>query len=365
MQSSVSPRLEVHLGDVTANSARLVERCAARSISVMGITKGLAGSPLLAQAMIDGGVSGLGDSGLANIDATRAGGVWASTTLIRTPSRSQIDQLAVSDLASYQSDIETLSLLSAACVVAGQRHAVMLMVELGDLRDGIMPDDVVAHARHVRDLEHLDLRGLGANFGCQSGTIPDDRSLNVLSELAATIEAELSIAVPVVSGGNSSNLDWLRLTADVGRVNELRLGEAIILGRNPSTRLPVAGLSTEAVVFVAEVLESKRKPRRPWGPTGYTAIGRAEPGASVESADQPGDENDLEWHTVLAAGHQDTDPSGLTPIDDVLLVGASSDHLIIRSRRRIAPGSEMRFLPDYGAMARAAIAPSVTMLAIP
>ena len=54
------------------------------------------------------------------------------------------------------------------------------------------------------------------------------------------VEARLRHALAVVSGGNSANLDWALATDDVGRINELRLGESILLGTEPLHRHPIA-----------------------------------------------------------------------------------------------------------------------------
>ena len=107
--------------------------------------------------------------------------------------------------------------------------------------------------------------GIGTNLACRNGVVPDDRNMGELSDLAASIEAQFGIALGVVSGGNSSNLDWLRSTENVGRIDNLRLGEALLLGRDPLHRVPIAGLHHDAATIFAEVIESKHKPRRRLG----------------------------------------------------------------------------------------------------
>jgi predicted amino acid racemase len=86
-----------------------------------------------------------------------------------------------------------------------------------------------------------------------------------LSRLISALEARFCIRLEWCSGGNSSNLNWLNGCGNPGRINHLRLGEALLLGREPLTRKAIPGLYTDAITLVAEVIEAKVKPSRPWG----------------------------------------------------------------------------------------------------
>ena len=116
---------------------------------------------------------------------------------------------------------------------ADRVHGIMLMVELGDLREGIMPGDLPDAIARCLALPNIEVRGIGTNLACRNGVVPDDRNMGELSDLATSIEAQFGITLDVVSGGNSSTLEWLRSTENVGRIDNLRLGEAILLGRDP------------------------------------------------------------------------------------------------------------------------------------
>jgi predicted amino acid racemase len=153
-----------------------------------------------------------------------------------------------------------------------------------------------------------------------------------------------------VSGGNSANLTWALEATDMGRVNNLRLGEAILLGREPLHRQPIAGLHVDAFTLIAEVIESKCKPTRPWGPLGQNAFGNT---ATVA------DRGDV-WQTVLAAGLQDIDPDHLSPPNGVDVLAASSDHLITETRSQMKAGDEICFTPGYSALLRSMTSPFVT-----
>ena len=245
-----------------------------------------------------------------------------------------------------------LARLSESAQAQHREHSVVLMVELGDLREGILPGDLAAIARSTQQLPSITLRGIGANLACQSGVAPDRRNMAELSALAASLEARLGATFDIVSGGNSANLDWAFDGADVGRIDNLRLGESILLGREPLGRHPIDGLSTDAIALVAEVIESKPKPTQAWGEINQTAFG------IQPAAEDRGTTN----RVILAVGRQDVDPDGLVPPAGIEILGASSDHLVVDAGAtgdRPAVGTELRFQVDYSALVRAMTSPFI------
>ena len=156
--------------------------------------------------------------------------------------------------------------------------------------------------------------------------------------------------VATVSGGNSANLNWALGTADTGRINDLRLGESILLGRETLHRQPIDGLHTDAITLVAEVIESKVKPSQPWGEIAQTAFGEKLPAADRGCILQ----------IILAIGHQDTDPCGLHAPPGMEVLGHSSDHLVADAGSdRLSVGEEVRFQLNYSALVRAMTSPYV------
>ena len=348
-----APRLEVDLGAIETNTGFLVSRLAAVGVRVTGVTKAALGSPQVGAAMMRGGASGLGDSRVENLERLEAGGVVAPRTLIRSPMLSQVDAVVRRASTSLNTERSVLEALSRSAARRGTTHAVVLMVELGDLREGVLPGDLVPLARHVTGLVGLTLAGIGTNLACQHGVVPDDVNMQRLSELVDDVEAAMGSALAVVSGGNSANLGWALSTTDTGRVNELRLGEAILLGLDPLTRLPIAGLRTDAAVLVAELIEVQPKPRVPWGQLGQTAFG-SRPARQVDGTLRQG---------ILALGRQDVDPDGLVPPEGVTILGTSSDHLVVDlGDHSAAAGDELAFGVGYGALLRAMTSPFVAVV---
>ena len=346
-----APRLEIDLGKIQHNAGTLVERLARRGISVTGVTKATLGSPEIAHAMLLAGVSGLGDSRIENIEAMRSSDVSARLSLIRAPMLSQAKRVVISADVSFNTELEVIRQLSLEAGKLDRTHAVVLMVELGDLREGIMPGDLVAAVRGTLSLPNIVFKGLGTNLACRSGASPDDANMGELSRLAALIEATFDISIEIVSGGNSANLEWVFGGEYTGRINNLRLGESILLGCETLHRNAIDGLHTDAITLVAEVIESKVKPTQPSGKLAQTAFGTC-PAATDRGAIT---------QTILAIGIQDIDPCGLQPPDGTEIVGSSSDHLITTSTVDSAPvGAEMIFQLDYSALVRAMTSPFVT-----
>ncbi len=346
-----APRLEIDLEKIQHNARVLVQRLAPHGVSVTGVTKACLGSPEIAGAMVRAGVQGIGDSRIENIEAMRRAGIQAPMTLIRSPMPSQTDRIVAAADISLNTEVDVIAMLDTAARRAGTTHGVVLMVELGDLREGIMPSDVVAIAQKVLCFPNIVLKGIGTNLACRSGVSPDAENMAELSVLAESVESATGVPLDIISGGNSANLSWIFGGADTGRINELRLGESILLGCEPLIGEPIDGLFSDAFTLVAEVVESKIKPSKPWGEIA---------GFTTEVQAQFGDRGQI-TQSILAIGHQDTYPDGLSAPPGIAILDATSDHLVIDSGDIHTPvGAEIRFQPNYAALVRSMTSPFVT-----
>ena len=328
----------------------LVHRLGDRGISVTGVTKATLGSIDIAATLLQAGVRSIGDSRIENIESMRAANVTTSMTLIRSPMLSQTHRVVDHVDVSFNTEIAVIRRLSQAAQEANRLHGIVLMVELGDLREGIMPEDLERSVKETLCLPNIEFRGIGTNLACRSGVSPDADKMSQMTEFTIAIEKKFGMTIDVVSGGNSANLQWALGGQDVGRINDLRLGESILLGREPLHRQPIDGLYTNAITLSAEVIESKCKPSLPWGNIAQTAFGEPQPTTDRGPIPQ----------TILAIGLQDIDPCGLVPPPGVKIVGASSDHLIIETRQ-FEPnvGAEIEFQLNYSSLLRAMTSPYV------
>ncbi|MCA9216240.1 MAG: alanine/ornithine racemase family PLP-dependent enzyme [Planctomycetales bacterium] len=345
-----APRLNIDLDKIFHNARMLVERLTGRGISVTGVTKATLGSPEIAAALLRAGVCSIGDSRIENIETMRRASIRTSMTLVRSPMLSQATRVVAHSDVSLNTELNVIRKLSQAAQEATKLHGVILMVELGDLREGIMPSDLVDIVRKTLRLPNIAFKGIGTNLACRSGVSPDEKNMAQLSALATLVEDNCGHAVEIVSGGNSANLQWAFGGASVGRVNDLRLGESILLGREPLQRKPIDGLHTNAITLSAEVIESKVKPSQPWGTVAQSAF--------VEKPLET-DRGDIS-QLILAIGQQDTDPFGLAPPPGIEVLGASSDHLILASAQDSHNiGAEITFQLNYSSLVRAMTSPFV------
>jgi predicted amino acid racemase len=348
-----APRLEVDLHKIEANTRHLSDQLTPRGISITGVTKAVLGSPEVGAAMLRGGAAGLGDSRVENLDRLRLADPVAPRRLIRSPMLSQVDHVVRVATSSLNTSPKILESLDSAARRARRTHDVVIMVELGDLREGVAADEVPALAARARTLRRLQLCGLGANLACQNGVVPDDRNMRELSRIVEDVERRLGTELALVSGGNSANLPWALSTSDPGRITELRVGEAILLGTEPLHRTVLPGLHDDAFRLVAEVIEIGVKPARPWGERAQNAHGDPhDPSVPARTG--------TTHQALLALGRQDVDPDGLVAPPGMAVLGMSSDHTVLDvGDHQLDVGAEITFGLGYGALVRAMTSPFV------
>jgi len=333
--------LTVDLGAIADNANDVV--AALPGIDVVGVTKCSCGSPELARTMLAGGAVAIGESRHENAERLRAGGIDAPLWLLRgtIPERAG-ETVALFDL-SLNSELATVKALDAAAKAAGKRHQVIVMVELGDLREGIMPAELPAFAEAVERLADIELAGIGVNLTCYGAIMPDEDNLGRLADLAAQTERQLGRPLRYVSGGNSGSLDLAFSGRMPSAINTLRVGETILHGVDTLTREQMLDLRLDAFTLEAPVIECLVKPSLPSGTGTQDAYGR-----------RPTFEDHGERRRAICAlGRQDCQVEGLAPLaPGVKILGASSDHLILDVQaidQPLSVGDTLAFRPAYAA----------------
>jgi ornithine racemase len=348
-----SPMLTIDLDRIEHNARTVVDLCARHGIEVAGVTKAVCGHPEVANAMLRGGVAGIADSRMEDIHRLAAAGVPGPKLLLRLPPLSGVDEVTASVDASLNSELSVLTALSDAARRHGRVHEVILMVDLGDLREGAWPDELPALARAAQALPGIAVRGLGTNLACLGGVVPTEPNMTHLVELAEAVEEECGRQLRWISGLNSSGLDLLASGRLPARINHARIGEAILLGRETVHRDPWPGTFQDAFVLHAEVLECRRKPSRPVGERGQDAFGH------LPAFDDRGERD----RALVGIGREDVDVEGLTPVDGRLeIVGGSSGYLVVDvtgAAGEIRVGDTLAFAPNYSALVRAMTSPYV------
>jgi predicted amino acid racemase len=200
------PYVAIDLDKIERNARAVVGLCAGHDISVTGVTKGTCGLPEVARAMLRGGVSSIGESRMENVRRLRRAGVDSPLMMLRIPPLSEVEEVVELVDLSLNSELSVLSGLSEAALRRGHPHAVIVMVDLGDLREGVWPDDLLRFVREVLDLRGIVLMGLGANLTCYGGVIPTEHNMGRLARYTDEVEKTFGVRLAWISGGNSSAL---------------------------------------------------------------------------------------------------------------------------------------------------------------
>ncbi|MDH3659592.1 MAG: alanine/ornithine racemase family PLP-dependent enzyme [Alphaproteobacteria bacterium] len=340
----ITPCLSIDLGAIEHNAQAIVRLFAEHGIAVSGVTKGACGDPEIAKAMLRGGIETLADSRLENIAQLRDGGIDVPLTLLRLPALSNIAEVVARTNASLNSEIDVVAALSDEAERCGVVHDVVLMVELGDLREGICPNDLMPFVDRMLDLPGVRLAGLGTNLACLAGVVPSPDNMTQLVVLAEEIESKFGLELELISGMNSSGLELLAAGGMPARVNHARIGEAILLGCETTHRRPWPGTRQDTFLLYAEILECKRKPSHPLGERAEDAFGQR----------PPFDNRGERVRALLNVGREDVDIGSLTPLDPgIAIVGASSGYLVAdvtEATDAAAVGDVLTFRLGYGAL---------------
>ena len=317
---------------------------------MMGVTKGVLGSPPVAAAMTAAGVGFLADSRIENIIKIKEAGIKNTLVLIRTPPMSKVKQVVTYADISLNSELDVIHQLSEEARAQNKIHRIILMVDLGDLREGILPEDMEQTFGALLSFRGVKPIGIGTNLGCIGAILPDQEKMDELSRIALTLENRFNVHFELISGGNSANFQWANKTEQLGRINNLRIGEMIFTGCNTIDYAPVEQLETNTSCLVAEVIEVKHKHSLPSGTICTDAFG------DVPVFSDRG----MIRRAIIEIGRQDVPPQGLIPVSDMEIIGSSSDHLIVDLKESAAKvGDHIRFHLTYYAQLSAMTSPYI------
>lgn len=346
-----TPRLEIYPEIIRQNAQAVMEQCARLGVNVACVTKVTSAHPSVVEALMDAKAPMLADSRIENLRAIRTiaerKNYHGTLLLLRLPTLSRVREVVeVADM-SLVSSIDTIHALADAAQSQGRRHRGILMVELGDLREGAPEEQILHIAKEALSFKGFELAGLGCNLACFGGVIPTPTNTGILLKLHEQIKTELGVSLPIISGGNSSSLPLVQNATLPAGINHLRVGEAIVLGRNVIDRSPWPGTRQDGFVAVGEIIELYRKPSVPIGERGQDAFGNTE--------EFP--ERGMRTRAIINLGRQDVNITGLEPLrPGIQVLGGSSDHLILDVEDALGAGTsfkvgdEIKFYPNYGAL---------------
>ena len=313
------------------------------------VTKVLCGHADTLRALQALGVRSMGDSRLENLRAIERIVPDFESWYLRIPDLTSVSEVVRLTDVSLNSEIRIIEALNEEARRLGQVHGVVIMIELGDLREGILPGSLIDFYKYVFELSHIEVKGIGANLGCLAGAVPTVDQFMQLALYRELLELKFEHPLPLISAGSSAVLPLLTSGQLPKAINHFRIGEAIFLGNDLINGGLLPGLRGDAVVLEAEIAEIKEKSLVSLAET--TSI---TPFISEVSDDRtPGQRG---YRALVSVGNLDTEISGLSPIKErYSIAGASSDITVVNigeDADGLKVGDTIRFRPNYAAFLR-------------
>ncbi len=342
------PRLVIDLKKVKNNLDRITEMVKGSGSSLMIVTKGYSADMEIFKILDGSDIDYLADSRIQNLKKYE--GAKKERVLLRLPMNSETDEVVRYADISLNSELKTIKNLNESARRQNKIHKILLMIDLGDLREGIFfknEDEIYSTVEEILKLNNIELFGLGVNLTCYGAVIPKRDNLSILVEIARKIEKKFDIKLHMISGGNSSSIYLIGRNELPEGINNLRVGEAFLLGGETAYSQKLEGFYDDAFTLEAEIVELKEKQSVPIGETGVDAFGNK----------PVYEDRGIIKRAIIAVGRQDVDPDALHPIDSKIdILGASSDHLILdtsKSDIKYNVGDIVNFKLSYSSLLRA------------
>lgn len=319
------PKLVIDLSKLKNNIEKVRIMCQDKGVEIAGVIKGCTGILECAEQFERAGCRFIASSRLEQLEPLKAYGIQTPLMMIRIPMLSEVaDVVKITDI-SLNSEVEVLKALNKQAGLQDKKHKVIIMADLGDLREGFWDRDELVEAALMveNDLYNLQLAGVGTNLGCYGSIAATPEKLQELVEIAEAIEEKIGRELEFISGGATSSLPRIIEDNMPSRVNLLRVGEAILLAKDLQDLwgYDMSYMYKDAFTLRAEIIEVKNKPTHPVGEITYDAFGN-----TPEYVDRG-----IRKRALIALGKVDYGaPEDLVPMErGVEVLGASSDHTIL------------------------------------
>ncbi len=334
----------IDLNKIRRNTEKLVDMLSKKGIEMVGVTKLFMGEPSLARIYLESGVKIIADSRIWNINRMKKMGIEGPFMMIRIPPLSHIPLMK--DVVKFYLISEPEVALRIGEEIKGAK--LIYMIDVGDLREGVMYYEAVEEIESVKkSLKNAEVIGVGTNIGCFGGVLPTRENLRRIVDVAKVVKAD------VISVGGTVYLISLEKGELPKEVNQIRIGEAALLGTDVTGSRKIPYLEQGTVILEVEIIELKIKPSVPEGPIGYDSMGRK----------PVFEDKGRRLRAIIALGEQDINPSGMIPLDEgVEVIHSSSDHTIVDvtdAQKVLRVGDILRFQLNYSATLRAVTSPYV------
>jgi ornithine racemase len=287
------------------------------------VTKLLCGNKLYLNELISLGVKEMHDTRISNIRKIKSLDPTIQTVYIKPPPKRSVANVIKYVDVSFNTDLYTIKLLSQEAVKQNKKHKIIIMVEMGDLREGVMGDNLIDFYEQVFTLPNIEIIGIGTNLNCLNGVMPNQDKLIQLCLYRQLISLKFKRDIPWISGGTSVTLSLLLKQLIPQGVNHFRIGEALFFGNDLFTGQPFEEMETGIFKLFTEVIELYEKPIVPSGDQIENVAGHI----PKFSADDYGKST---FRAILDIGLLDISPHYLLPDDEnIKVIEASSDMLVI------------------------------------
>ncbi|CCU79843.1 Ornithine racemase [Halanaerobium saccharolyticum subsp. saccharolyticum DSM 6643] len=348
------PQLDVYVNKIEENAKKLKKELDSKNIKLTAVVKGFAGDTNVFSAYQRAGIKSIADSRIENIQKFRKSGYQGEALMLRIPMPSEIEEIVNNVDVSLVTELKTAALISDKAEVLNKEIDLIIMVDIGDRREGVLAADLEDLALKIEAMNNVTLKGIGTNLGCFAGIIPDEKNTNKLIKIKKELENKIGRKLDILSAGNTATLRLLKDQYLAQEITNLRVGEAILLGTDIINESLLDGFNHYNFRLQAEIVELKEKPSDPEGEMAFGGQGR---GQIIE-------DKGLRRRAILAVGKQDIDYNGLYPgLEGVKVLGCSSDHLITdvtEVDQKLEVGDVLTFKINYSAMLRAMTSQYVT-----
>ena len=327
------------------------------------VSKVLCGNKDILRALQIMGVRSIADSRLRNLRHADTVMKDFEAWYLRLPHLSVVPEIISLSDVSLNSELTIIKALNEEAKKQGKMHSIIIMIELGDLREGILPGSLIKFYQDLFELTNIEVIGIGANLGCLSGTLPSIDQFTQLALYRELLELKFDKKLQFISAGTSASLPMVISGAMPKTINHFRIGETVFLGSDLVSGEKMEGLRDDVVTLQAEIAEIKEKSLVP---TGELANISPFDTPDEEQAYTPGERG---FRAIVTLGQLDTDISGLTPIDDrYTIAGASSDLTVVNlgdNPEKLKIGDVIEFSLSYSALLRLMNAPYIDIISEP
>lgn len=315
--------ITLHREKLKSNYAFLDEKLKENGIEWAVVSKLLCGNKLFLNELIQLGVKQLCDSRVSNLEMIKSISEDVETIYIKPPPKQSIEAIVKYADISFNTEIETIKMLSEEAKRQGKTHKILIMIELGELREGVLREELLNFYAEVFKLPNISVIGLGTNLTCMYGVLPSHDKLIQLCLYEQLIEAKFNREIDYVSGGSSVTIPLIFKGLLPKGINHFRIGETLYLGTDVYNNTTFDQMENDVFQLHAEIIELTEKPANPVGEFGKNLTGET---LSFESDDQ----SQMSYRAIIDIGLLDIDEDHIKLKDnDLEVVGASSDMLVI------------------------------------